>query len=390
MRMSALSAAAAATVLSLFVSFAAFPALAAPAPLLRPVPSPNRHPGPNVLKAVWAASAADAWAVGTSAPATGGTTATLAEHWNGKRWNLITIPNPAPGPNVLNGVAGSGPADVWAVGYRFDSGGNGKTLTEHWNGSRWEIVPSPNVGGSGFLFAVSVLGPDSAFAVGFFDNSPNGFPQTLIEHWDGLTWTVQLSPNTTSFINLFSSVVAVSKADAWAVGYGQDTESGFQEVLVAHYDGVDWKPVATPNPGYKALMAVSAAASKDVWAVGIQVGGPSAQPDGLAEHWNGSAWSIISTPDRDATLTAVAARGHGDAWAVGWSQSAAGSPRTSVAEHWDGATWTSVPTAGFGPTDNALFGAAETPGGLVWAVGTRADSTGLDLTLVADNCPMCA
>jgi hypothetical protein len=390
MRKNALGAAAAVTALSLFASSAALPVLAAPAPLLRPVPSPNQPPGPNVLTSVWSSSAGDAWAVGTWQSASGGPTATLAEHWNGRRWALVTIPNPVPGPNVLMGVSGSGPADVWAVGYRFDAGGTGKTLTEHWNGSKWAVVPSPNVGGSGFLFAVSVLGPNNAFAVGFFDNSPKHFPQTLIEHWDGSTWTVQSSPNTTSSVNLFSGVVALSKADAWAVGYGEDAESGFQEVLAAHYDGVAWRPVATQNPGYKALTAVSATASKDVWAVGAQFGAASARADGLVEHWNGTAWSVIPTPDRDATMMAVAARAPGDAWAVGFSQATLGSRRASVAEHWDGAMWTSVHTAGFGTTDNALYGAAETSGGLLWAVGTRADSTGLNLTLIANNCPMCA
>jgi hypothetical protein len=390
MRGPVLRAAIAATAaLGLLLAGGPLPAYGSAAQGLRPVPSPNQPPGPNSLGGAWAWSAHDAWAVGTSAPAANGPTSTLAEHWDGHVWRLSPVVNPAPGPNVLTAVAGSSSTDVWAVGYRFDAFNNGRTLVEHWNGTGWAIVPSPNVGGSGFLFAVSVLGPDDAFAVGTFDSSPNGFPTTLVEHWDGFTWTIQPSPNTLSFINQFQGVVALSTSDVWAVGFGADTESSFQEALVAHYDGTTWTRVATPGASYKELMAVTATSSHDVWAVGTQLPNPFGRADGLVEHWDGTAWSVVASPPVDATLTGVATASHTDAWAVGWSVVGTGPTRRSVAEHWDGSSWTSVP-APFGLTDNALFGAGETRAGKVWAVGTRADSTGLDLSLIATNCPMCA
>ena len=42
-----------------------------------------------------------------------------------------------------------------------------RTLTEHWDGTRWQVVPSPRPGrfGDG-LSAVTVAGPDSVWAAG--------------------------------------------------------------------------------------------------------------------------------------------------------------------------------------------------------------------------------
>jgi hypothetical protein len=48
-------------------------------------------------------------------------------------------------------VAARSATDVWAVGTRQDRSGAipiDRTLTEHWNGSAWSVVPSPNVGGN--------------------------------------------------------------------------------------------------------------------------------------------------------------------------------------------------------------------------------------------------
>ena len=49
------------------------------------------------------------------------------------------------GENSLYSVAAIGPNDVWAVGSYTGTGGY-QTLTEHWDGGQWSIVPSPNPG----------------------------------------------------------------------------------------------------------------------------------------------------------------------------------------------------------------------------------------------------
>ena len=62
-------------------------------------------------------------------------------------WSGPQPPSPGTEDNNLNGVAVLSPCNAWAVGFYLDSGGKDQTLTEHWNGSTWTVVPSPNVAG---------------------------------------------------------------------------------------------------------------------------------------------------------------------------------------------------------------------------------------------------
>src|SRR5437868_2907408 len=100
------------------------------------VASPNVGPGRNVLQGVAAVSSSDVWAVGSSEADTNAPLHTLVEHWNGSAWSVVSSPNRGPDNNNLTGVAALSANDVWAVG------SDGKTLVEHWNGSAWSIVPS--------------------------------------------------------------------------------------------------------------------------------------------------------------------------------------------------------------------------------------------------------
>jgi hypothetical protein len=66
-------------------------------------------------------SANDVWAVGFS-PHPSGTPQylrqTLIEHWNGSSWSVVPSPNPAGKTYVvLNGAAAISASDVWAVGH---------------------------------------------------------------------------------------------------------------------------------------------------------------------------------------------------------------------------------------------------------------------------------
>ena len=63
---------------------------------------------------------------------------------------MVASPTPASN-DTLSGVAARSAGDVWAVGTRQDRSGAipiDRTLTEHWNGSAWSVVASPNVGGN--------------------------------------------------------------------------------------------------------------------------------------------------------------------------------------------------------------------------------------------------
>src|SRR5579885_1098423 len=106
-------------------------------------------------------------------------------------WHVVVSPNRTQSNNLYS-VAGDSASDIWAVGAAYDSTKGNLTLTEHWDGSSWSIVPSPNPGtatacgaqsyAGSSLYGVSAISATEAWAVG--EICPNGFGKTLIEKWD--------------------------------------------------------------------------------------------------------------------------------------------------------------------------------------------------------------
>jgi hypothetical protein len=93
-----------------------------------------------------------------------------------------------------------------------------QTLIEHWDGTAWRLVPSPNVPGTNnFLLALTARTAQDSWAVGTYHAS-SGRVQTLIEHWDGTAWHLVPSPNGGAAVNVLGAVAARAANDAWAVG----------------------------------------------------------------------------------------------------------------------------------------------------------------------------
>ena len=259
--------------------------------------------------------------------------------------------------------------DAWAVGSFTKANNLVQTLIERWDGSSWTRVKSPNAGqpAGGQLSSVVALAADDAWAVGSFGQ---GAPsRTLIEHWDGTAWTVVPSPNKGPFPNALSDVDAVAPDDIWAVGTWF-TKAFDDRTLTLHWNGATWSRVASPNAGPASaandLVSVAAVATDDVWAVGLR------GLKTLAMHWDGTAWAVVAspTPEGIADLAAVVAVATDDVWAVGgFVDHTANAVRTLV-EHWDGTAWSVVASANKGPSDNHLWGISAATGRLL-AVGDR-------------------
>ena len=258
------------------------------------VPSPSFY---GNLSSVAAVSANDVWAVGSNIDSLD--IYTLIEHWNGSSWSVI--PSPSPGPyndyyDYLSSVAAVSANDVWAVGKERDSSGNQVTLIEHWDGSFWSVVSSPNPTGGGFieLTGVSVASTNDVWAVGTYEDL-NAFFETLIERWNGTSWTIVPSPNLGlgSYNYGFTDVAAVSANDVWAVGY---YELG---TLIEQWNGTQWSVIPSPSPspyGENGLNSVAAVSANDIWAVGAM----SIHRITLRfaiEHWNGSTWKVVPSPN---------------------------------------------------------------------------------------------
>src|SRR5439155_14222441 len=90
----------------------------------------------------------------------------------------------------------------------------GRTLIEHWTGSSWRIVPSPNVGQESFLNSIDAISANDVWAVGSTVGRSSAKPLTL--HWNGTSWSVVAVP--ASAVGVLISVSASGSGDVWAVG----------------------------------------------------------------------------------------------------------------------------------------------------------------------------
>ena len=86
----------------------------------------------------------NAWAVGESS--TGPSSGLMMLHWDGKNWLVIDLPTGGAMWSYLNAMDAIVANDIWAVGRTSFSYPVSKTLVEHWDGTRWRIIPSPNPG----------------------------------------------------------------------------------------------------------------------------------------------------------------------------------------------------------------------------------------------------
>ncbi|MDQ6693345.1 MAG: hypothetical protein M3014_02855 [Chloroflexota bacterium] len=305
------------------------------------IPSIDNGPDSNAFFAIAAAGTNDVWATGYYLD-TFGVSQTLIEHWNGTAWSLVTSPNMGPYlDNELTTVDAPATNDVWTAGYYYSEQGVARTLTEHWNGTTWSIIASPNTGAlDNEIYSISFAAASDVWAVGSYviANGMGGVIKGLLEHWNGTAWSIVPYTPIGSFNNVFYGVDAVSTTDVWAVGASGGYSSGARP-LFEHWDGSSWTPVAGPangSPG-DVVYSVEAIGVNDVWAVGAG-GRSNAPPQGLTEHWNGVAWSVVRSPlgqqNGYASLMSVSAADSNDLWAVGSGTSFSNYQPQTFTEHY--------------------------------------------------------
>jgi hypothetical protein len=173
--------------------------------------------GTSYLQGVTATSASNAWAVGYVFTSAG--RQSLILHWNGSTWAQVPNPNPSPTWTVLYAVTATSSTNAWAVGEYYTSD-TGYTLIEHWDGTAWTQVPSPTPGGPVVsLSGVAASSASDAWAVGDYGTSTAPATHTLVEHWNGTAWTHVHSPNPGGTGNTNSlTAVAARGSNAGAVG----------------------------------------------------------------------------------------------------------------------------------------------------------------------------
>jgi hypothetical protein len=255
----------------------------------------------SFLQGVVALSPSLAWAAGNLTD--GAHQGQVIEQWNGAKWSLF------PGPKFgkkdqadVFAMTASSANDVWAIGSLMNRGtGLVSPLFEHWNGTSWTAttVESNNE----FLFGASADAANDAWAVGF--GGLNDI-QTSAMHWDGTNWKSVATPNVGEGANKLSAVLALAPNDVWAVGFSTPVAPPKQAAtltLIEHFDGTSWTVVPSPNVGPKSanqsnrLLGLTANSANDIWAFGSYF-----PPDGSAHqmtlllHWDGTSWTIAPSP----------------------------------------------------------------------------------------------
>jgi hypothetical protein len=209
---------------------------------------------------------------------------TLAERWNGTSWSIQTTANPASGGAELLGVSCDGASSCTAVGQK---GSSKETFIERWNGTSWSISTSPNPSPSieNTLQDVSCTSASNCLAVGGYRESGSGVgyrKKTLTERWNGTSWSIVSSPNPAVHYGAeLLDVSCTSSAHCTAVGgYATATwEEIFateEKTLVESWNGASWSIQTSPNPEGKKLarmLGVSCVSSTYCKGVGSGVQG---------------------------------------------------------------------------------------------------------------------
>ena len=221
-----------------------------------------------------------------------------AARWNGRTWLAEPLPAPAPAPQTLTlasisctsawfcmavGDASHGASAQPSPGYRD------QTLAEEWDGSRWQIIPTPSPPPHSQLRGISCTTPTACTAVG----STASGQQTLAERWNGTRWAIQPTPNL-SHIG-YTALTAVSCATATACT-AVGTYDGGAAGIAEQWNGAHWTiqrlPTPPPPPGGQPLLLPASISCTP--AACMTVGTTQNMP--LAEQWNGSRWIIAPIP----------------------------------------------------------------------------------------------
>ena len=216
-----------------------------------------------------------------------------------KDWSIVSSPNTsATENNALRGVTCVSASECWAVGYYLTDNA-AQTLIERWDGTSWSIVSSPNTSAtqSNFLLGVTCRSASECWAVGYYYND-NVISQTLIERWNGTSWSIVSSPNTsTADYNSLSGVTCVSASECWAVGYYFTGDNFVDQTLIERWDGSSWSIVSSPNTSTteaNVVLGVTCVSASECWAAGYYYGLDDLISQTLIERWDGTSWSICN------------------------------------------------------------------------------------------------
>jgi hypothetical protein len=274
----------------------------------------------STLAGVSCADARDCWAVGEVTSGSGSDSHPLIEHFDGSEWSMSTASRLS---GALAGVSCMNTGQCWAVGHVGI--GPGAALIEHYDGSVWSTVTAFTTGELAsmgtVLTGVTCKDTDHCWAVG---STADG--HALTAHHAGDQWSVVPSDDTpTGDVDVLSGVTCSTAGTCWAVG--SRTHGAARSTLIETFDGRSWTIVASPGPAFSTastLLGVACAGDTDCWAVGTAT--TSGRSQGLTEEYNGVTWVVArsgTTSITGSSLAGVTCPQDDDCWVVGTCGAAA-------------------------------------------------------------------
>jgi hypothetical protein len=354
------------------------------------VPSASIGTLDHNLAAVAAASTKDAWAVGSFLPPSGGGTVlqTLGEHFDGKRWTAFPLPDVGPNINSLFGVSMLPDGQTWAAGYFVNAAFHEETLIEHFDGRTWTVVPAPSPGvRQNILYGVAAVSHGDVWAVGGFQDGKDKW-HPLALHWDGSSWTQVpvAEPGETGNV-----LYAVSASSGGIFATGQQAGLHFPgKALVERWDGDDWEVVSSPaDPGGTDISLGITVSNSVATVVGDRESSAAPYTTFVAAG-DGSGVRLVSSPNVGAgenDLFSAATALDGTTWAVGWLIDPTTGNHNTLVEHGVHGVWSVVDSPNPNPSlgDNGLASVAVIPGGGLWAVGLTTNSDGNNAALIVHH-----
>ncbi len=244
-------------------------------------------------------------------------------------------------------------------------------------GARVPKLPADALGGPGVealgceLLGVAAASPTDVWAVGARAAGPRAF-HSLVEHWDGRRWRVVATPDVGELVG----VATLGSDDVWAASNGRDADA-FGAGVFLHWNGAVWRRVAAAAGPRVSLSGLAAVGRSDVWAVGTTSAG-----HGVIERWNGRSWHVarvrafarLTYDRRQVELTGVVARSPADVWVAGTISPDPRSGRRDFTRalvlHWDGHSWWRVPGPQPGRYLDTVASIGIDGGGRIWLGGT--------------------
>ena len=157
----------------------------------------------SILTSLSALSPSDIWASGSASWDT--STRPLIERFDGKGWRIVRMPNQPIKHRDVYQILAVNAGSVWIVGDHWNPHVGPhtiwvKTLIEHWNGSNWSIVPSPNTScHQNVLGSIHILGQHDGWAPGeggYCGRHASPGTRSFRLHWNGIRWTLVHSTRT--------------------------------------------------------------------------------------------------------------------------------------------------------------------------------------------------